>query len=457
MDLPDPMSAPENGAHEYPRLRPVEAFPASVQGEQVVCLRDPMHYTDAIVSVPPQTAVILDLFDGRHSLLDIQEAVARRFGVLLFREQLLGVIRSLDECLLLESPRFISHREALEDDFRRTPFRPARLAGMSYAADAEALRRELAGYFRADGGSEHALPSASAGRLTGLAVPHIDFSRGGPCYAWGYQELTGAMPVDRWIILGTVHVPIARPFALTRKDFQTPLGPAEVDREFLDALLTRAGHGYLDDEFAHRAEHSIEFQGVFLRHVTPADRPVRIVPILCGSCHRFVEERRPPRAGEAVEDFLAALRETLAALGGRSVLIASADLAHVGPQFGDPGPLTPGQLREVEEADRQMLSFAEAGDAEGFFRAVASDGDRRRICGLPPIYAALRTLGGHRGRLLRYCQWPDPHGTVTFAALAWYGPEGTGGEPGGVTEPRAANGRMRDSRTRGARGGAPGA
>lgn len=417
------MNAPENGAHEYPRLRPVEAFPASVQGQQVICLRDPMQYTDAIVSVPPQTAAILELFDGRHSLLDIQEAFARRFGVLLFREQLLTVIHSLDECLLLDSPRFTDHRVAVEEDFRRAPHRPARLAGKGYPADAEALRRDLDGYFAAEDGPKDTPPSPRAGRLTGLTVPHIDFPRGGSCYAWGYRELSGAAPADRWIVLGTVHVPIARPFALTRKDFETPLGPAETDREFVEALVKRVGPGYLDDEFAHRAEHSIEFQGVFLRHMTPPGRPVRIVPILCGSYHRFVEERRPPTPADAMEEFMAALRETMDAQGGRSVLVVSADLAHVGPQFGDPRPLTPGQLREVEDADRQMLGFAEAGDAEGFFRAVAKDGDRRRICGLPPIYAALRLLDGHRGRLLRYGRWPDPNGTVTFAALAWYAPE----------------------------------
>jgi AmmeMemoRadiSam system protein B len=414
------VSAPENGAHEYPRLRPVEAFPASVQGQQVICLRDPMHYTDAIVSVPPHTAAILELFDGQHSLLDIQEAFARRFGGLLFREQLLAVIQSLDECLLLESPRFVEHRAAMEEEFRRSPNRPARLAGQGYAADAEGLRRQLDGYFSAEGGPKDTPPSPSAGRLTGLTVPHIDFPRGGPCYAWGYRELSGAEAADRWVVLGTVHVPIVRTFALTRKDYETPLGPAETDRDFVEALVERVGPGYLDDEFAHRAEHSIEFQVVFLRHVTPPDRPVRIVPILCGSYHRFVEERRPPAGNEGVEDFLSALRETMDAQGGRSILIVSADLAHVGPQFGDPRPLTPGQLREVEDADRRLLGFAEAGDVQGFFQAVADDGDRRRVCGLPPIYAALRLLEGHRGRLLRYGQWPDPNGTVTFAALAWY-------------------------------------
>jgi hypothetical protein len=91
--------------------------------------------------------------------------------------------------------------------------------------------------------------------------------------------------------------------------------------------------------------------------------------------------------------------------------------------------VTPGQLREVEDADRRMLAAVEAGDAEGLFRDVAKDGDRRHICGLPPTYAALRILGPHRGRLLHYGQWPDPNGTVTFAALALYGPGATSRKP----------------------------
>jgi AmmeMemoRadiSam system protein B len=253
-----------------------------------------------------------------------------------------------------------------------------------------------------------------------LVIPHIDFARGGPCYAWGYHELEGAPFPDRFLILGTVHTPIAEPFALTRKDFETPLGTVETDQGFMDRLLAGAGNGYLRDEPAHRAEHSIELQAVFLRHRTPSARPVRIVPVLCGSLHRFVEGRRTPGGDRDIDAFIATLQDTMTALGGRTVVMASADLAHVGPRFGDPHQMTPGQLREVADADRAMLQSVEAGDAEAFFRAVARDGDRRRVCGLPPIYTLLRLLPGARGRLLRYSQWPDPQGTVTFAAVALY-------------------------------------
>ena len=189
----------------------------------------------------------------------------------------------------------------------------------------------------------------------------------------------------------------------------------------MERLLAITGSQYLDDEMAHRVEHTIEFQTIFLRYVTPPGRPLAIVPILCGSLHPCVEDRQSPRQTRDVDGFLDALRETIAAAGGRTLVMASADLAHVGPQFGDPRPITPGQLREVSDADREMLTAVEAADAEGFFREVARDGDRRRICGLPPIYAALRVLPGAWGRLLKYGQWPDPSGVVTFASVGLYG------------------------------------
>jgi AmmeMemoRadiSam system protein B len=407
-------------AYEYPRLRPVEAFPAVVSGQEVLCLRDPQQYCEAVVYVPAQTASILGLFDGQHSVLDIQEAFARRFGTLLFREQLLQVIRSLDEHLLLDSPRFADHRSEVEEGFHRARARAALLAGKSYPSDPTALRQQLDSYLTVPDGPGDALPSPSAASLAGLVVPHVDFARGGPCYARGYREVEGSPSTDRWVILGTVHAPIARPFALTRKDFETPLGTVETDQGFMDRLLAGLGSDYLEDELAHRGEHSIEFQAVFLRHRTPSTGPVRIVPVLCGSFQRFVEERRSPGEDREIDAFVAAVRDTMARLGGRTVVMASADLAHVGPRFGDPRQITPGQLREVADADREMLGSVEAGDAEAFFRAVAWDGDRRRICGLPPIYALLRLLPGARGRTLRYSQWADPQGAVTFAAVALY-------------------------------------
>jgi AmmeMemoRadiSam system protein B len=407
--------------HCYPRLRPIEVFPVEIRGDTMLSLRDPLQYSAATVYVPPRTAVLLALFDGRHSLRDIQQAYVRRFGELLFLEQLEGLVRQLDEHLLLEGAHFDAERTEIERRFRDADSRPAILAGRGYPADVEALLQQLSSFFDHADGPGGTPPSPESSRLVGLVVPHIDFQRGGPCYAWGYREADGAGEPDRWLVLGTVHAATTQPFALTRKHYETPLGLVQTDRDFVDALLSAVGPAYLADELAHRAEHSIEFQAVFLRRRTPAERSVKIVPVLCGSLHRYVEEGRSPAEGPEVEGFLRALRETLAAAGGRTVVLVSADLAHVGPRFGDPEPLTPGRLQELAEADQRTLRLVEQGDAHAFFGAVAGEQDRRRICGLPPIYAALRLLPGARGRLLRYGQWPDPEGTVTFSAVALYG------------------------------------
>jgi hypothetical protein len=120
-----------------------------------------------------------------------------------------------------------------------------------------------------------------------------------------------------------------------------------------------------------------------------------------------------------VPRFVDALRDTIASSSRRVCLIAGVDLAHVGPRFGDAAPNTTDSLAAVEAADRRMLESVVAADAGGFFASVAADGDARRICGLSPIYTLLRLLPGSPGRLLRYTQWPDPEGAVTFCAVSY--------------------------------------
>jgi MEMO1 family protein len=103
-------------------------------------------------------------------------------------------------------------------------------------------------------------------------------------------------------------------------------------------------------------------------------------------------------------------------------VIAGADLAHVGPRFGDPWPVGPAERARVEADDRALLAPVAAGDAGAFFAEAARQGDRNRICGLSPIYALLSLLPAGGGRLLRYGQWPDPGGTVSYASMAFEAP-----------------------------------
>jgi hypothetical protein len=80
---------------DHPRLRPVEVFPVQRDGKRLICLRDLQNFSQPLV-ISPLVYFILSHFDGRHSLIDIQEAYSKRFGDLLFTEDLKKLIDLLD-------------------------------------------------------------------------------------------------------------------------------------------------------------------------------------------------------------------------------------------------------------------------------------------------------------------------------------------------------------------------
>jgi AmmeMemoRadiSam system protein B len=150
-----------------------------------------------------------------------------------------------------------------------------------------------------------------------------------------------------------------------------------------------------------------------------AGRECRIVPLLASFANECLVRGESPGQARDVEGGLAALGDAMAAVPRRYCIVAGADLAHVGPRFGDAWQVTAPDLARVEAEDRALLDAVRARDAEGFFMEARRQQDRNRICGLSPIYALLRLVPRGVGRLLRYGQWPDPDGTVTFASLSF--------------------------------------
>ena len=405
---------------EYPRLRAVEAFPVGHEGEKFIALRDPSGFTPSVVMLPEGVVEIVALFDGSNSLVDIQAELMRRHGEIVPRAQLEELIGGLDGHGFMESARFAERRAAIEGEFLASPVRPASHAGGAYAADPDGLRQAMDAFFsQPEGPGPIEWPAAPSRRVVGAITPHIDFHRGGPAYAWGYRGLAERGDGDLFVIFGTCHAGMADPFALTNKDYATPFGPAVVDRDFVEAVSARAGQDVFASELAHRSEHSIEFQAVFLRYLFGDRRDFTIVPILASFAHEALAHGRGPEDDPRVPRLLDTVAEAIATSRRRVTIIAGADLAHMGPRFGDPAPVSPEELRRIEREDREMLGTVEAGDARAFFDAVARDGDRRRICGYSPIYATLRILGRPRGELRRYGQWPDPQGVVSFASVTF--------------------------------------
>jgi MEMO1 family protein len=405
---------------DFPKLRPINAFPVQVSGRTLVCLQDPLNIAEKAVFLPPPLYLIVSLFDGSHSVLDIQAEYMRRFGEILYSDKIREIIDQLDQAYFLEGDRFEEALRQKEERFRNSPVREAAFAGKSYEEEAQKLEAQLKGYF-ADTESLGER-TKGAGEVRGGVAPHIDYQRGGSCYAFAHRELKEEDPPDCYLILGTAHVPMKHPFCLTMKDFLTPLGPLEADREMIDSIQARCSYDLILDEAVHRSEHSVEFQCVFLRFMNPGAEPLRIVPVLCGSFHEAVERRVSPLEFEPVREFIAALKDRVASSGKRIRVLASADLAHMGPQFGDREGMTEYGLRLLEDQDRELLRHAEKMNPEGFFSSIANERDRRKICGLPAIYTLLHILEAKEGRLLKYGQafTPDTQSVVSFASLAFY-------------------------------------
>jgi hypothetical protein len=402
-----------------PRLRPVEVVSAQHGRRPVIALRDASGMSDRTIAVAPGMLPLLALLDGTRTVREIQLEHARRSGELLLSEHIERVIHELDANLLLEGETFERFAREQREEFALLTVRPASHAGKAYPSDPGVLADQLRSYFAVAALNNPLTDEERAARPAALIAPHIDFARGGPCYAHAYRRLleSTAPPPGLVVILGTAHGAPASPYILTRKDFATPFGRAETSAALLDALAQRwpGTDALYRDELSHRGEHSIEFQVAFAQYAL-GERMPPMVPILCSL-------RRPgsPKGNAEAEGFVQALREVLAERAPDALIVASADLSHIGQRFGDPGALTSVALRNAERGDREMLARAEELDAEGFWQAGSAETGARNVCGLGPIYTLLRVTSAHQGRLLRYDQAAErlTQSMVSFAAMVF--------------------------------------
>ncbi len=408
-------------ARPCPLLRNLQYSPLKEGEEQYVLLWDPSGLSQEKLIVPLSYFYLLQFFDGEHSLEQIAAEYLRKFGEFLVPDRLERLVGDLDDKLFLEGERVAAARKAALAAYRAAPARNAVYAGKSYEADPVKLRTQLKGYFTSKEGPERKDSEHKGQPIKGLVAPHYEIKDAGPIYAWAYKELQESQAPDLFVVLGTCHAGLQNGFAVTGKDFETPLGTIKNDRAIFDRLQATAGF-CLDEELAHKNEHSIEFQLPFLQYVAGQTDPISLVPILCSfpPTTFFDPELRELR--ERVETFLAALRDTLAKAERPACIIASAELAHIGMRYGDPSPPTDFSFHRCMQQDLAMLKHAEDINADAFAQFIAKEGDSRRISGFAAIYTLLKLIGEGKGQVLRYDRGITDqfNSTVTYASMAFF-------------------------------------
>jgi len=413
-----------------PQLRPLEVVQVGPKEEVLFALRDPEGYGQTVI-LPYGAVLLAVLMDGRHTLAEIQTLFKSQTGAEAPLADVEKIVRRLDDAYLLTGGRFERYRRVQVEQYLNAPVRPASHAGGAYEGEAEALREQLGQLFTNDDGPGEIDPqAASDGRqLRGIISPHIDLHRGGSAFAWSYKQVAQYSDADLFVIFGTAHSAMEQLFCVSRKDFDTPLGIVRTDGRFIDRLaedlassVTGQQIDLFEDEMAHRFEHSIELQAMFLQYVLGGKREFRIVPVLAGSFDGFLAEGLQPDESPLVQAFLAATLAAAEGHSGKVCYISGADFAHVGQRFGDEWLLDAERLAEQSEDDQKLLRAACRGDSAGFFSHVAEQLDCRRICGLSPTYTMLKLLGPSRGELLKYDQAVEPDGTscVSFASVAYF-------------------------------------
>jgi AmmeMemoRadiSam system protein B len=399
---------------ERPQLHPHVACHRDPRDPHTIYLVDRCGLGDGPLPVSLLEFCWLQLFDGRRTLRDIQtEAMKQLGGQLLPFNLFLELVQKLDDALLLDGP---AYREVLA-----SPVREPACVGGCYPDDPDQVRQQMRDLFAGPKGPGQPAPPRPDGKLRAMLVPHIDYRVGGHSFAWGFKEVYERSDAALFVVIGTSHYSTHR-FTLTRKHFKTPLGVVETDQRYIDRLVAHYGDGLFDDEHqAHLPEHSIELEVVFLQYLY-GDRPIRIVPLVVGSFHDCILLGSTPDKRVDVGQMIEALRAAESETPEPVCYIISGDLAHIGPAFGDPGPLTDSFLERSRSRDQVILQQAETADAARYYEAIRQEEDRRRICGLPPTYLTLEASRPSSGKVLHYEQAVYDRGnrSVSYASVAFY-------------------------------------
>ncbi|MAW41424.1 MAG: AmmeMemoRadiSam system protein B [Phycisphaerae bacterium] len=352
-----------------PRLRPVQVLPTQQNGQTILALRDPLQLAGQTMAVPPQALGMLQHFRGEKTVAEISETLKAP------EDKVWELVRALDQLGLLEGPT----AEALEDAkikqlHQAGHFPPRATQGLG---NAEIAKSAIRGWF-----AETEDPELT-GTPVAVLAPSLSYSQAWEVFAGAWHPVRSGPAPDRVVVLGPAHASIGNGVSGTQLGIATALGVCPVDQDLQPLLRKKLGDRFFEDELDHFAEHGLESQLPWIQEkhgnvpVTAAILPDRLL-------NEDVED------GVTADEFVSAMGEALVELGGRTLLVVSTDLAHAGPQFGEPRPVDQNRRVDVEQRDRELLGKFLDGDAEAFVEAVKWDKNALRWTGVHAMSAALQ-------------------------------------------------------------------
>ncbi len=395
-----------------PRLRyNLDFLPSTDPEKPGLYVRDPYHYSDATLLIPPPLVAALECFDGQQTTLDLRSELVRVTGEIQVGELEQHLYESLNEAGFLETDRYRELKSQREAEFALEPVRDAVFAGSAYPEDRQELSKLL--QTRVDGAS-------GKSETIAIAAPHASPDGAWDTYCAAFKAIPpdAAMADRTFVVLGTSHYGAPDRFGLTRKQFITPFGAATTDGRLVDELEKAAPGAIRMEDYCHAVEHSIEFQIVFLQHLYGPN--IKVLPILCGPFVRSLYEGIMPEENEHVARFFDSLGEMGVREAKKLFWVLGVDMAHMGQRYGDPLRATAnlGEMLAIENRDRERIAQINGGQIRDYWSLVQENNDDLKWCGASPFYTFLKAMPNARGELLNYQQWQiDPGSVVSFGAM----------------------------------------
>ncbi|MCD6289207.1 MAG: AmmeMemoRadiSam system protein B [Anaerolineae bacterium] len=268
---------------------------------------------------------------------------------------------------------------------RKAPVRSEAVAGTFYPAQPDVLRKAVASFIEAADVSDLPAPPRA------VIAPHAGYIYSGPVAGYSYRVLQ-SLPKRRYLVflMGPAHyVPVSGVAVGMFSAFHTPLGQVPVAEDVTGQLLA-SGAPFVEDQYAHLPEHSLEVQIPFLQ-VALGDG-FRLVPLLFGQVD-------PIPVADTLLPFVAHDEDAL--------IVVSSDLSHYHPYDA------------ARRLDLETLAAIERGDM-----AAAARGE---ACGIYPVLTlmAIAHRLGWRAHILDYRNSGDTAGdrtrVVGYGAVAYTG------------------------------------
>ncbi|MBM4108492.1 MAG: AmmeMemoRadiSam system protein B [Phycisphaerae bacterium] len=424
---------------QKPKLRQVRGFGAQIEGRQALGLADARQVSDRVVFVPPAAQLIFPHMTGERSLEEIVSSV----GHGLTREILEGLVAQLDDAGLLFGPVFDAMLVKMRSEFDSSAvLPPAATAAFTDAVLGQELGEKATEQERAekapgklrelmDRWIEQALERAEDPAFDALPkvliAPHLDYGRGAFNYAAAWGRTRVADRPDRVIILGTNHFGEGTGVVACDKGYQTALGVCEADADLVALLRASLGEALFKNRFDHEREHSIELQIPWIQHCLGAGESGRFPRVFAALVHDPAVNNGESYDGQGVAlmPFVEAMRAALGKLGGRTLIVASADLSHVGPMFGDQVKSLAGEEQEatdyrnkVFQHDREMVELVRQNKPEELIAAMAWQQNPTRWCSTGNLTAAMLIAQPTDVKVLNYVAAMDEQGMGMVSSIA---------------------------------------